>query len=41
MELAYNGINPPEQWEHDPEIQNEWGYTTAMELANNGIIPSK
>ena len=30
MILAYNNIDIPKQWHHDPNIRNEYGYTVAM-----------
>ena len=32
MLLAENGIIPPKEWEHKPEIQDSNGWTTAMEI---------
>ena len=40
MDLANNGIIPPKQWHHKPEITTNDGWTVAMELAFNKIIPS-
>lgn len=37
--LAYNGIIPPKQWYHKPEIKTTEGWTVAMYLAFNKIIP--
>ena len=40
MLLANNGIIPPEQWYHNPEIQNKNKWTVALILAdNNNNIP--
>ena len=33
MRLAYSGLIPPKDWEHDPNIQNNNGDTVAMILA--------
>ena len=32
MFLAENGIIPPEQWHHKPELQDKYGYTVAMRI---------
>ena len=39
MLLARNGIDPPEEWWHDPELKDHEGMTVAMLLARNGIDP--
>ena len=39
MLLAKNKIIPPKEWEHKPEIANNGGWTVAMYLAFNKIIP--
>ena len=36
MMLAFNGIIPPKEWCHDPNIKDKYGYTVAMHLARNG-----
>ena len=41
MWLAYNGIIPPKEWEHDPNLKDDDNMTVAMRLAENGIIPPK
>ena len=41
MLLAEKGISPPKQWYHNPEIQNKNGWTVAMSLAYNNIVPPK
>lgn len=33
MYLANNGILPPKQWIHAPELQDDSGYTVAMYIA--------
>lgn len=33
MYLACVGIIPPKQWEHDPEIDNDYQLTVAMLLS--------
>jgi len=33
MYLARNGIIPPKEWCHDPNITNSDGYTVAHKLA--------
>lgn len=30
---------PPKEWEHKPELQDNSGYTVAMYLTYNGIVP--
>ena len=32
---------PPKEWEHDPQIRTKSGWTVALNLADNGIIPPK
>ena len=40
MILAYNNIDIPKEWEHDPTLRNNYGYTVAMILAMvNAEIP--
>ena len=39
MHLADEGIIPPECWNHKPDIQNKYGSTVAIKLANKKIIP--
>ena len=34
MILASYGIKPPKQWEHDPNLTNNGGWTTAMLIAH-------
>ena len=41
MILVLNGIIPPKEWYHDPNIKNNYGDTVAMILAYKGIIPPK
>lgn len=41
MILACNGLHIPEEWEHDPNIRNKYGYTVALYYARGGKIPSK
>jgi len=41
MLLAKNGIVPPKEWYHDPNIKNDWSETVAILLARNGILPPK
>ena len=31
--LAYSGIIPPKEWYHNPELQDEYNWTTAMFIA--------
>lgn len=38
MYLASNGIIPPDEWYHDPSLQNDSGATVAMFLISNGIM---
>ncbi len=40
MILAYEGILPPKEWQHDPTIIDN-SYTVAMYLVSNKIIPPK
>ena len=30
MFLSFEGIVPPKEWEHKPELRDESGYTVAM-----------
>ena len=39
MLLAYNNMNIPIEWYHDPVITDENGKTVAMYLGKQGIIP--
>ncbi len=39
MYLADNGIIPPLEWQHDPEMKNTKGNTVAIKLAKHSIIP--
>ena len=39
MILAFKGIVPPEEWEHDKMMHNEYKSTVGILLARNGIIP--
>ena len=41
MRLADNEILPPKEWQHDPNIKNNYGETVAMILASKGILPPK
>ena len=42
MYISYNCKKIPEQcWNHDPELKDNKGWTVAMNLAYNGIIPPK
>lgn len=41
MILASNGIIPPKEWHHSPELKNSAGWTVAMFLGRKGIIPPK
>ena len=41
MLLAYNDIEIPDQWKHNPSLTNEYDNTVALILANNGIISPK
>jgi len=42
MYLAENGIIPPEEFKHEPNIKRKDNdYTVAHYLACNGIIPPK
>ena len=41
MILAEKGIIPPNEWIHDPSLQDLNKETVAMKLANKGIIPPK
>lgn len=33
MILAYNGIIPPKEWNHNPEMKDDYGCTVSMLLA--------
>ena len=37
MWLAYNGIVPPEEWQHDPNMKNNIGSTVESLLKKKGI----
>ena len=39
MILASINKEIPEEWYHDPNIKNKYGYTVALYQARNGIIP--
>ena len=39
MWLACSHKIPPTEWNHNPNIQNDYRMTTAMYLARSGIIP--
>ena len=39
MMLASKGIISSKEWEHKADLQNSKGWTVAMMLANNGVIP--
>ena len=39
MYLAEHGIIPPKEWQHDPNLKNNYNDTVAMILANNIIVP--
>lgn len=41
MRIAKYGIIPDKYWIHDPELQDDDGYTVAMLLAINNVIPPK
>lgn len=41
MCLAHSGIKPPAYWKHDPTLVNDNGWTIAMNLAINKVIPPK
>ena len=41
MMLARNGIIPPKEWIHHPEIKNTYNRTVAICLALAYIIPPK
>ena len=41
MILAINNIEIPNEWYHDPNIKNKYGYTVAMYQASYGKIPDK
>ena len=37
MYLANNGINPTQQWFHEPDMQDDEGNTVAMLLAKHDV----
>ena len=39
MRMACNGLIPTEEWEHKADLQNKYGDTVAMMLAEMGINP--
>ena len=39
MYLSANGIVPSECWNHKSDMQNKYGKTVAMNLADNKIVP--
>ena len=41
MLYARNGMIPPDCWNHDPNIVDNYNNTVAMILANKGIVPPK
>ena len=41
MSLAFKGIIPTKEWNHNPNIVSEYNETVAMLLAMNKIIPPK
>ena len=41
MILAINNITIPNEWYHDPNIQNKYGMTVAMYMARNEKVPDK
>lgn len=41
MYLAKEGITPPKEWYHDPNLINSNGNTVAHCFAENGHIPPK
>ena len=43
MDLAYNGIVPPKEWEHKHDIKAHAAdnLTVALILSDNGIVPPK
>ena len=42
MILAKNGKDIPKEWQHDPELKNNYGNTVAMILARlNKEIPNE
>ena len=38
MILAYNGITPPKEWYHNPELQNKDGKTVEIYLMEKNIF---
>ena len=41
MFLSRNGMIPPKEWEHNPNIKNKYNDTVAILLAYKGKIPPK
>ena len=41
MKIILYGTIPDEYWYHNPELQDNDGWTAAMFLAAKGIIPPK
>ena len=41
MILACNNVEIPNEWYHDSNIKNKYGYTVALYMARNGKIPDK
>ena len=39
MRIAMYGTIPDKYWEHNPEMQDNWGDTVAINLARKDIIP--
>ena len=40
MIMAKRNMTIEKEWHHDPNIKNKQGYTVALILAKNGIIPT-
>ena len=41
MKLVYNGIIPPKEWIHDPNIRDRWNKTVSYYLEENCLpIPN-
>ena len=41
MILAINNIIIPNEWYHNPDLTNKYGYTVALLQAKSGKIPDK
>ena len=41
MILAINNITIPNEWYHNPDLTNKYGYTVALCMAENGKIPDE